>query len=67
MKAAFTFDLPEDREEYSMYRQAPAMHSALWDMAQEIRQKVKYGDENELVSWDAIREWFNEHTDGVEL
>ena len=30
MKATFEFDLPEDTEEYNIYRSAPGMYSRLW-------------------------------------
>jgi len=65
MKAKLTFDLPDDLEEYNMATKAPDMHTALWDMAAELRAMHKYGDcpEQEWKVIDKIRDRFHEILD----
>jgi predicted Zn-dependent protease len=65
MRATLTFNLPEDRNEYSMANNASAMYSALWDIQQKLRSLDKYGIEEyygqtreELVS--KLRQEINE-------
>lgn len=43
MKATFSFNLPEEREEYETYRKAPAVASFLWEFEQLLRDNRKYG------------------------
>jgi len=52
MKATLEFKLPEESREYLTAVHAPALSSALWDMDQELRQKIKYASEDtpELVT-----------------
>ena len=52
MKAILEFDLSEDTEEYRMHTQTLAMYSALHEMQQFLRQKIKYADDD--VSDDAL-------------
>lgn len=67
MKAILEFNLPDEQEEYKMANAAPCYHSALWDLAQEIRNKLKYEDltpeqdkaweEIKTVFWDLMNEY----------
>lgn len=68
MKAKFEFDLPEERAEYDVYRQGPALHSAVWNLLEWIRQKRKHSEE-ESVSFDALARKVHEILDdeGVAL
>jgi hypothetical protein len=43
VEATFKFKLPELQSEFKVYAQAPAMHSALWDIEQLLRSWRKYG------------------------
>ena len=44
MKATLSFTLPEERAEFHMAIHAGDMYSALWDIQEFIRSKVKYGE-----------------------
>ena len=63
MKAILEFDLSEDTEEYRMHTQALAMYSALHEMQQFLRQKIKYADDDVsddvLNAYEECREYFN--------
>jgi len=61
MKATITFNLPEDNEEYKLHMKAGAMHSALWEISQEIfrpARKHGYNDPelNKLIEDDKVTE-----------
>lgn len=43
MRATIEFNLPDDRNEYTMANNASAMYSALWDIQQKMRSLDKYG------------------------
>jgi len=47
MKATFTFDLPEEQEEYETYSRAGKYGSVLWDLDQWLRSEIKYRGKNE--------------------
>lgn len=57
----------EEKEEAELIMQAGALHSALWEMAADIRNNVKHGEEGETLTWDEVREWFYNHLDDVKL
>ena len=62
MKAILEFELPDDQEEYEMAVDAPKMYSALWDIKQLIRSKLKYNPDSltdiELKQWEIIQDEF---------
>lgn len=46
-KATFEFNLPEEQEEFEIFNKSGAMHSALWDISQEVfRPNYKHGYPN---------------------
>lgn len=47
-KATLQFDLPEERIEFKQATEAGSLASAIWDMDQWLRSKIKYEDCNEL-------------------
>jgi hypothetical protein len=61
MKAALTFDLsdPEEREQHRKMLKAEAMHSALWDIGQYLRDQAKYhSDDTRDDAYDTRRKFF---------
>ena len=62
MKAILKFELPDDQEEYELAVNAPKMYSALWDIKQLIRSKLKYNPDGltdvELRQWEVIQDEF---------
>ena len=57
MKATFEFSLPEDTEEYEMYRRAPEFLGALREFRHWLRQRTKQGVEVHLAEvWDEFQE-----------
>jgi len=38
------FHLPEERGEFQIHTKAGAMFSMLWDLDQDMRSKIKYGE-----------------------
>ena len=62
MKAILEFELPEDQQEYEMTVDAPKMYSALWDIKQLIRSKLKYNPDGltdiELKQWEFMQDEF---------
>lgn len=53
MKAKLTFNLPEDQAEFDFATQGSNMHSALWDISQELRTLWKY-EELDEKEWDMV-------------
>jgi len=53
MKAKITFNLPEDQAEFDFAIQGSNMHSALWDISQELRTLWKY-EELKQEEWDMV-------------
>lgn len=45
MKVTMTFDLPEERDEHKMAIDGSKWFSAMFDMDQWFRSKLKYGNE----------------------
>ena len=62
MKAILEFELPDDQEEYQYAVDAPKMYSALWDIKQLIRSKLKYNPDEltdaELKQWEIMQDEF---------
>lgn len=62
MKAILEFELPDDQEEYKLAVNAPKMYSALWDIKQLIRSKLKYNPDSltdaELKQWEIMQDEF---------
>ena len=64
MKATFEFSLPEETEEYEMYRRAPEYSSALRELREWLRQRRKRGATIHLEeTWDK----FHEICEGLEI
>lgn len=45
MKAMFEFNLPEELDNYNIYRQAPTYNSVLYDISNYLRSLYKYRDD----------------------
>ena len=62
MKAILEFELPDDQQEYELAVNAEKMHSALFDIKQLIRAKLKYNPNEltdiELKQWEIIQDEF---------
>jgi hypothetical protein len=64
MEAILKFNLPEDQEEYDLFRQVYGMHNVIWEMKQWLRSETKYAPDD--ISDDTInalykcRDKFNE-------
>lgn len=60
MRASFSFNLPEQTEEYELYRQAPEYFGALCDLYLFLRQDYKYGENKykEVTEkfWEILKE-----------
>lgn len=56
MKAIIEFDLPTDNQEFRNANNADDMMSILWDIDLQIRNKLKYCDEND-AAYDALVEF----------
>lgn len=48
MKATFSFNLPEETEEYETYRKAPQIESFLSGFEEYLRRNRKYGITDDL-------------------
>jgi len=72
-KATFTFNLPDEENEYKVMSQAPNSQRMLWDFSQQLRTWYKYGhtfkDADDAVS--KIRDEFyrllNDHQVDIDL
>ena len=64
MKAILEFNLPEDRDDFSLATNASKMWSVLWELDQDLRAKVKYApddsNEDKLEAYREIREKLRE-------
>ncbi len=56
-KATLTFQLPDEREDFDLACKAGALHSALWDLSQELRSRDKYS-EDPATTWAEVRQLF---------
>lgn len=59
-KATFTFNLPEEENEYKIMSQAPNTQRMLWDFSQQLRSWYKYSHDFKDAddALDKIREEF---------
>lgn len=57
MRAVLEFRLPEEREEFETASDGWKWRSAVWDFDQMLREKIKYGGQEELVP---VREALND-------
>ena len=71
MKAIIEFELPEDQEEYQMANNASKMYTALWDIRQLFRSKLKYNsdglNDEQLDQWESMRGNFFDILDNNDL
>ena len=60
MKVTIEFNLPDDQYEYRNSVKANEMYNALWDIKQELRNALKYGDltEYEYKTMERIQDKF---------
>ena len=57
MKATLTFDLPEEHSDHLLAVKASDLAMALWDIDQELRSVVKYGqDEAQANYYEEVRD-----------
>jgi len=72
-KATFTFNLPEEENEYKVMSQSQNSQRMLWDYSQQLRAWYKYGHQFKDAddALDKIREEFyrllNEHQINIDL
>ena len=59
MKAILEFNLPEDKDQFTLANRGMDYWSALWDLQQEIRKHYKY-DEKEETTWETVQNMFFE-------
>lgn len=50
MKAILEFNLPEDRDDFTLAQRGPDYFSFLWDLDQDLRSWQKYGHEFKSVN-----------------
>ena len=71
MKAIIEFELPEDQEEYQMANNASKMYTALWEVRQLLRSKLKYNsdglNDEQLEQWETMRGDFFDILDNNDL
>jgi hypothetical protein len=71
MKAIIEFELPEDQDEYQMANDASKMYTALWEVRQLLRSKLKYNsdglNDEQLEQWEAMRGDFFDILDNNDL
>lgn len=58
MKATFTFDLPEEQDEYDIVSHARDWYGVVWDMAEAFRQLRKYDEKKYTDEVDALSNKF---------
>jgi hypothetical protein len=64
-----TFQLPEEQLQMEGVLKAPRYATALHDMATELRQHTKHGDDSHIkqLSWDDLHEWFWGHCNANDI
>lgn len=69
MKVTIEFNLPEDEYEYRNSVKANEMYNALWDINQELRKALKYGElnESEYKTIESMQDKFFEILNGYEI
>lgn len=64
MEAILKFNLPEDRDYFTLATNASKMWSILWELDQDLRSKVKYApdgsNEDKLEAYQEIREMLHD-------
>lgn len=62
----YTFNIPEEHHDLLTQVQAQKLASALWDLDQDLRSKIKYQDKNELQeARDILR--YHLEANGIDL
>ncbi len=69
MKVTIEFNLPDDEYEYRNSVKANEMYNALWDIKQELRNALKYGELNdsEYKAVESMQDKFFEILNGYEI
>jgi hypothetical protein len=69
MKVTIEFNLPDDEYEYRNSVKANEMYNALWDIKQELRKALKYGElkESEYETIESMQDKFFEILNGYEI
>ena len=69
MKVTIEFNLPDDEYEYRNSVKANEMYNALWDIKQELRKALKYGElnESEYKTIESMQDKFFEILNGYEI
>jgi hypothetical protein len=57
-KVIYEYDLYEDKEDLQHTQHAVDYYLALVDLAQLLRQKDKYGEDGDSVTWEEMRKIF---------
>ncbi len=58
MKWIAEFQMPEDEVDMKLHKDAVKLFVTISDMSRILRQKVKYGESDERVSWEQVRSEF---------
>jgi hypothetical protein len=69
MKVTIEFNLPDDEYEYRNSVKANEMYNALWDIKQELRSALKYGElkGSEYKTIESMQDKFFEILNGYEI
>lgn len=69
MKVTIEFNLPDDEYEYRNSVKANEMYNALWDIRQELRSALKYGElkGSEYETVESMQNKFFEILNGYEI
>jgi hypothetical protein len=69
MKVTIEFNLPDDEYEYRNSVKANEMYNALWDIKQELRKALKYGElnESEYKTMESMQDKFFEILNDYEI
>jgi len=62
-KVTIEFDLCEDAHDLQMALNGEKFLGLLWDLDQELRQKLKYGSDLDETTLEWVREWIRERVD----
>lgn len=66
MKAKLEFNLPEERDEFTLASNGGNFWSSLWDLDQWLRAKIKYGvdlEDYEIEIYEKIRDELHQKMD----
>lgn len=65
MKAGFTFNLPEENEEYEIYQNAPKMAAVIHEFEMALRHKRKYEEDPKPMTVEEVEElWYKTKAEG---